>query len=161
MGGAYVKSITRTAPLWCAAALALLVGCAAPTVVPPATPTQARSKLSFRLALLAQSPQLGRAAADEQARALSLPPQGPGSLMHDPQGRLLVNIRMSDVSAGAVQSLGGAGAVVTNVSERDQVVTAFVPADDLDAVANLAAVQSVQEQLAPALGGRAVFPTPR
>jgi hypothetical protein len=151
--------IVRVGPLLCAAVFGALLGCAAP-IVPPANATQAATKLSFRLALLVQSPQLRGATADVQARALSLPPLGPGSLMRDSQGRLLVNIRTTDVTAAGLQALRDAGADVTNVSERDRVVTAFVPIAELEAVANVASVQSVREELAPAMGGRAVFPTP-
>lgn len=156
----------------CALALAAMVGCAPPVAVSPqATPTMVSpaarptlakpaGKLSARLQMLAQSPALGAASADEQARALSLPAQGPGSLMRDAQGRLLVNIRTADVSPNGQQELHEAGAVITNVSERYQVVTAFVAVSDLAAIASLPAVQSVQEELAPGGAGGAVFPTP-
>ncbi len=147
--------------------LSVLVSCAFPSATPnvdtpSAQPTsrKATGKLSARLEMLAQSPTLRTANANEQARALGLPVQGAGSLMRDEQGRLLVNIRSTDLSANAVQSLRDAGAVVTNVSERYQTITAFVSPGDLAAIANLPMVQSVQEELTPAGGGGAVFPTP-
>lgn len=152
-----------------AAALAVLAGCLptpaatflAPTstVASPVAP-KPTGKLSARLEMLAQSPSLLAASADEQARALSLPAQGPGSLMRDEQGRLLVNIRTTDFSAGGLQALRDAGAVITNVSEQYQVVTAFVAPDDLATIATLPAVLIVMEELTPGGGGGAVFPTP-
>jgi len=155
-----------------ASALAALAGCtplaatsplAMPTMASPAARpplTKATGKLSTRLALLAQSPALRAASVDEQARTLSLPAQGPGSLMHDADGRLLVDIRTADLSANGLQALRDAGATITNVSERYQVVTAFVAASDLTAIADLPMVQNVQEELAPGGTGGAVFPTP-
>jgi hypothetical protein len=156
----------------CALVLVALAGCAPPAAMsPPATPTitspaarpppaKSTGKLSTRLAMLAQSPALRTASADEQAHALSLPAQGPGSLMRDADGRLLVDIRTADLSANGLQALRNAGAVITNVSERYQVVTALVAVTDLTAIANLPIVQNVQEELVPAGTGGAVFPTP-
>src|SRR5947207_9699660 len=88
-------------------------------------PVKSSGKLSSRLQQLVQSPQLRTASAAEQARALSLPADGPGSLMRDKDGRLLVDIRVSDTSAPVLKSLSDAGAVITNVAEAYQVVTAF------------------------------------
>jgi hypothetical protein len=155
-----------------AISLATLTACAAPTIPaapsPLATPLptsgKPTSKLTPRLQMLTDSPALRAASAEEQARALGLPPQGPGSLVRDAQARLLVTMRTRDVSDEFQKALRDAGAVVTNVSERYQSVTAFVPIAQLTTVANLPAVQSVQEELAPGVGGGpadgAVFPTP-
>jgi hypothetical protein len=117
-------------------------------------------KLSARLQMLAQSPALGAASADEQARALSLPSQGPGSLTRDAQGRILVSIRSTDLSANGLQTLRDAGAVVVNVAEAYQQVTAFVAAADLGTIGNLPMVLNVQEELAPANSGGAIIPKP-
>ena len=138
---------TLASILFLAGAIAL-VGCAPLATVMPSP-----------LATVMPSP-LRTASADEQARALSLPPQGPGSLVHDAQGRLLVNIRMMDLSANGLQSLRDAGIVIKNVSEQYQQVTAFVAGADLETLANLPMVQNVQEELAPANSGGAVIPQP-
>jgi len=163
---------TWTSMLLCVLALVALAGCAPPAATsPPATPTmtspaarptpiRSDGKLSTRLAMLAQSPALRAASVDEQARALSLPARGPGSLMRDADGRLLVDIRTADLSANGLQALRDAGAMITNVSERYQVVTAFVDATDLVGIADRPIVQNVQEELAPGGAGGAVFPTP-
>lgn len=151
-------------PVWmtlllCPVTLAGLLGCAASATLPAATP-KAAGKLSTRLEVLAQSPGLSTASADEQARALSLPAQGSGSLMHNAQGQILVNIRTTDLSANGLQTLRDSGATITNVSDQYQVVTAFVAIVNLSAIANLPPVQSMQEELAPGAGGGAMFPTP-
>ncbi len=142
-----------------ALALIALVSCTpAPSAPYPANPKPS-GKLSARLEMLAKSPALRSASAEEQARALSLPPSGPGSLMRDAQGRLLVTIRMADLAPTQLQALRDAGAVITNVAEPYRTVTAFVEIADLNAIASLTTVESVQEELAPGTGGGAVFPT--
>ncbi len=148
-------------------AFALLTGCAAPSTVlpqssatPPPSVGKPTGKLSPRLDMLANSPALRAANANEQARALSLPPNGPGSLMRDAQGRILVNIRVADVSSNTLQSLRDAGAAITFVAEAYRQVTAFVAVTDLPAIANLSNVENVEEQLSPATSGGAVVPYP-
>jgi hypothetical protein len=125
------------------------VAAASPTTVSLPAPGQPTGKLTPRLQLLADSPALRSAGAEEQARALSLPAQGPGSLVRDAQSRILVSIRTSDVSDGFQKALRDNGADVTDVSEPYKSVTAFVPAVQLTAIAGLPAVLNVQEELAP------------
>ena len=144
-----------------------LVSCALEATTPKIQATATRpplakpsGKLSARLDMLANTPALHAASIDEQARALSLPVRGPGSLVRDAQGRVLVNIRATDLSAKGLQSLRDAGAVIMNVSERYQQVTAFVAMSDLAAVANLSTVMNAQEELAPENSGGAVIPNP-
>ena len=126
---------------------------AAPSATPaasaPATPT---GKLAPRLQQLADSPALRSASADEQARALSLPAKGPGSLVRDTQGRILVTIRTTDVSDTFQKTLLGLGTNIQDVSDRYQSITLFVPLDQLNAIAKLPAVQNVQEELAATPG---------
>ena len=126
---------------------------------PPQTTTtvalaQAKSvsKLSFRLEALAQSSALRAASAVDQADALSLPAQGAGSLVRNARGQLLVYIRMVDVSQTQLQTLRAAGAQIVHVSSRYRVVTAYVDAATLTSIADLTAVQSVEEALAPMVG---------
>ncbi|HEY6041683.1 MAG TPA: hypothetical protein VIX58_06095 [Anaerolineae bacterium] len=122
---------------------------ATPTLSGPVKPT---GKLSARLEMLAHSPAL-RASAPDQARALGLPEQGPGSLRRDREGRILVSIRMSGLAQEQLQELRDAGAVVVNVSEAYRTVTAFVQPPDLTRLASLAAIESIKEELAPGAGG--------
>ena len=154
---------TNISPATCQTSPSTIVPSVTPMNVNPTTrltPGKPTGKLSARLELLANSPSLRAASAEEQAGALSLPTQGAGSLMRDEQGRLQVNIRMADTLETQLQALRAAGAVITNVSERYHTVTAFVAPADLSAIANLAAVESVEEELSPAHGGGAVVPPP-
>ena len=125
--------------------------------VPMNKPT---GKLSSRLEMLAQSPALRAMSIQDQARALSLAAQGAGSLMRDAQGRILVTIRVTDAGDQNVQALRDAGAVIVNVSAQYLTITAFVAPDNLESIANLSFIQSVQEQLTPGTGG-GVMPPPR
>lgn len=147
--------------------LVLMVGCAAPQAVSPpaatATPLPSdkpMGKLSARLDMLATSPDLRAASADEQARALSLPAQGPGSLTRDAQGRVLVTIRVNDVSTRSLQALRDAGVIIGNVSDTYRQVTAFVAVSDLAAIANLSIVMNAQEELVPMNSGGLPGPYP-
>jgi hypothetical protein len=124
------------------------------TLVPPAQ-AKSRGKLSFRLDALARSASLRAANASEQARALSLPEHGPGSLMRNSRGQLLVDIRMTDLAPAQLQALRAMGAQIVHVSDRYRVVTALADAADLTRIADLRSVQSVTEELAPE---RAILP---
>ena len=116
-------------------------------------PVKSTGKLSARLEMLAQLPALRAASASEQARALGLPEQGPGSLRRDKEGRILVSIRMSGLAQEQLQELRDAGAVIVNVSEAYRTVTAFMQPPDLTRLASLAAIESIKEELAPGAGG--------
>jgi hypothetical protein len=107
---------------------------------------------------LADTPSLRTASPEEQARALSLPAKGPGSLVRDTQGRILVTIRTTDVSDSFQSTLRAAGIDIQNVSDRYQSVTAFVPLGSLSAIAALPAVQNVQEELTPSPGSGELAP---
>ena len=111
-------------------------------------------KLSSRLEALAHLPALRYAATQARARALSLPPSGPGSLIEDPQGRPLVYIRVADVGAPTLRSLRAAGAHIIYASASYREVTAYVDPAHLDQVAALAAVQNIREVPAPLHGGQ-------
>ncbi len=174
----------RKVLLFCTAMMLMLAGCSgaetatppipknspsSPVSAPPPTPTgnsptqsflpKATGKLSARLAKLVETPALLSGSPEEQARALSLPEQGPGSLIRDAQGRLLVNIRLSDLSAAQLQSLQDAGCVGTTVHAEYHTITAYVAVDDLSNVSDLSAVQSIAEELTPATGGSSILTT--
>ena len=110
------------------------------------------SKLTPRLYALAQSSALRAASVADQAQALSVAPDGPGSLMRDAQGRVLVEVRTADVSDAFQQSLRNAGARIEHVSERYQIIAAWVDTARLGEVEALPAAQSIQEVLAPIVG---------
>lgn len=125
-----------------------------PPLATPIALAQAKSssKLSFRLEMLARSSTLRAASRVDQASALSLAPEGAGSLLRDARGRLLVYIRMSDLSAAKLQALRDAGGQIVNIADRYQTVTVLVDAANLTTIANIAAVQSVMEELTPESG---------
>ena len=110
-------------------------------------------KLSPRLTLLVQSPALLSASPEDQAIALSLPAQGPGSLIRDGQNRLQVTMRVTDTSEAALAELTQAGAVIISSSKPYQEVTAWVSVVNLAELSSLPQVLSVTEDLMPGTGG--------
>ncbi|MGC2061796.1 MAG: hypothetical protein WA610_02380, partial [Thermodesulfovibrionales bacterium] len=122
--------------------------------------TRPGGKLSYRLDILAQSPGITTMSAEDQSVALSLAPEGPGSLMRDAQGRLLVYIRMADLSESSLQELTLAGAEIVHRSDAYQVITANVDIAALPLIEGLPAVLSIQEGLMPLAGGNR-FPLSR
>jgi hypothetical protein len=130
------------------------------TAVPPAEKTSsapasaaAMDKISSRLQILMTNPALASASPAEQSKAFSLPPNGGGSIRFDQQGRVQVNIRVSDVSDSTLQALKAAGVVVLSVSKQYLAVSAFISPLDLAAVSKLPAVLSLEEELSPELQG--------
>jgi hypothetical protein len=105
-------------------------------------------KLSFRLQLLSE-PALAQASADVQAEALSLPAKGPGSLLRNAEGKLLLYVAVSDISESAIKQLTQAGATVVNVAEAYCTVTIYAGSADLMPLANLPFVVSLKEALSP------------
>lgn len=105
-------------------------------------------KLSYRLSLLAE-PALSGQDVTAQAEAVGLPAEGAGSLIVDEQQRLLVYIRLADVSEENLDKLQTLGVEITHVAELYHVVTGFIPFDDLPDLEAEAVVESVQEVLAP------------
>jgi hypothetical protein len=138
LGGATAQSL---APIPVVPALTALNGVAALS-----KPT---GKLSARLQALADSASLQTASVEAQAAALSMPARGAGSFITDPQGRLLVDIRLSQVSPSALAALSAAGAHITDVSPAYQMVTALVATVDLARLANVPAVANIMEELTP------------
>jgi hypothetical protein len=98
------------------------------------------------------SPRLLALSRDPRARALSLPPSGAGSLVRHRNGRLVVQIRMSDLSAAAVGRLTAAGAHVFSTSTDYDTVTADVAPEALSTIATDPDVTYVGEVLSPRVG---------
>ena len=114
------------------------------------------SKLSSRLQMLAQSPQLRVANAQTQARALSLPPSGAGSLLKNAQGQLLVYLYTDDLSQANLDAIQNAGATIVHVSAEYHVVTVYVNAANLNALAGIAAITGMREELQPMVQGNGI-----
>jgi hypothetical protein len=103
--------------------------------------------LSARLAELATQP-LRSAPPAKQARALSLAPEGPGSLLRD-GNRVLVRVGFDTGALAGVDALRAAGARIVNVSQRYQAVTVAVRPADLHAVGAVPRVGGVVPILTP------------
>ena len=103
--------------------------------------------LSPRLAELAK-PSLRSAPRAEQAEALSLAPDGPGSLLRK-GNRVLVDVRFDHGAAAGLDGLRAAGARIVHLSRRYQTVTVAAKPVELPGVADVARVQGVTEVLAP------------
>jgi hypothetical protein len=98
---------------------------------------------------LADDPVLSQQDPHTQAQALGLPAEGPGSLLRNAQGDLLVYIRLTQISGASLKQLEEAGAVLVHVAAEQRTVTAYVAPAKLRALAEVAAVESVREELRP------------
>jgi hypothetical protein len=107
-----------------------------------------RGRLSWRLSALSRDP-LKSASSSAQAAALSLPSSGAGSLVRHRGGRVVVQVRMSHLSAAAIGRLAAHGANVISTNADYGTVTADVRPGALGAIANDPDVAYVAEVLAP------------
>jgi hypothetical protein len=123
---------------------------------PSAAPSPDGGQLSPRL--LAVAPPsvaaAGPAAADARARhAVDPPPQapasGPGSLLRRPDGRYVVDVRMTDVSRPAQDRLQATGVSILSVDPDIDTITVAAAAGQLAAVAGVSGVIAVTEVLTP------------
>lgn len=103
--------------------------------------------LSPRLAELAK-PAVRSAPPDEQAEALSLAAEGPGSLVRD-GNRVLVEVRFDRGAATGLEDLRQAGAEVVSVSPRYQTVTVAAKPAELRALNGVPRVAGAREVLKP------------
>lgn len=99
------------------------------------------------------TPALRSAPPAVQARHLSLPTRGPGSLLRR-GGRIVVTARVASTAPAVVGALRGAGADVMTVSARYGMVTVAVAPRDLGRIASIAGVRSVQPVLQPLTAAR-------
>ena len=132
--GALASALSPTGGLAPASALAALA--------PPSD-----GALSPRLAELAK-PAVRTAAPAEQAQALSLAAEGPGSLVRD-GNRVLVEVRFDQGAAAGAEDLREAGAEVINVSPRYQTVTVAAKPGELRALNGVPRVAGAREVLHP------------
>ncbi len=131
----------------CGLAVPVSAGAAAPGT--SAAPTS--RALAPELSRLA-SPALRAASPDEQAAALGLPAEGPGSLVREGD-RVVVEARFESGAVAAVDALEAAGAEVLLASGRYQTVAASVEPADLPALAAVPGVASVLPARAPIVYG--------
>jgi hypothetical protein len=140
------------------AVAALQLGTAGPSLAgndrPASSPRLAAKtgKLTPTLTALARSSRLRHETSRNQARALSLPARGAGSLMRR-DGRLLVEVRVTRTSRAQLGAIRRAGGRIVHVSARYATVTAAVGYGSLRPIARLKGVQFVQEVRAPMIAG--------
>jgi subtilisin family serine protease len=119
--------------------------------VPGLALAKSHGKLSSRLAILSKAP-YSTAPASVQARAVSLPASGAGSLLRTKSGkRLIVYVRTSGPAAAVAEAIEATGATVVNVSRRYRVITIAATTAQLAPLAKLPEVTSAFEALAPVL----------
>jgi hypothetical protein len=116
-----------------------------------------KGKLSFRLDALTKYPDLNKASNRDRGIALSMRSEGRGSMVRDTAGRIMVSIRMDDVSEARIAELRNRGARIVHVSERYKVVTALVDPAYLHSIGSHAPVRHMREVIKPAR--RATCPT--
>ena len=142
--------IERSGPIANVAAVALLVGVAVLAAIAGTASAATGPRggaLSPRLAALASANVKAKGEVD-QARTLSLPAHGPGSLLRSGT-RVLVDIRVTADPRRWLGALRRAGARTVFVSRRYRTVTAAVAPASLRSIAAVADVSSVVEDLAP------------
>lgn len=106
------------------------------------------SKLSTRLQRLTEASLL-QEDEETQAQELGLPASGPGSLMRNENGDVLVVIRLADTSEATLAEVETLVASMENVAEEFNTVTAYINPAQLAALAALESVESIQEELSP------------
>jgi hypothetical protein len=107
-----------------------------------------QGKLSHRLELLAQ-PDFRRLDLQTQSQIMGVASTGPGSLLKNEAGEVLVYIRLTDTSAANLEALAKAGANIVHVAEAYRTVTAFMEVGQLTGVVELAFVESLLEVETP------------
>ena len=112
---------------------------------------KSQGKMTHRLAALAASAELRGRGATIQARTLSLPQSGPGSLMRS-GSQILVDVRLANLDPDSIQALTAAGARVTFVSAEYQTAVAYIDPTSLAAVADLPNVVGLEEEFTPQTG---------
>jgi hypothetical protein len=141
-------TLCLSSTLICLAFVLLPAALAAPGKPPASVAT---SRLSDRLTALA-TPELRSAPRAEQAQRLSLPANGPGSLLRAGDD-VVVDIRAATTSDRFQHALRAAGAERLDVSARYGIVTAAVGIGELHAVAAVEGVEAVTEDLTPVFAG--------
>jgi hypothetical protein len=128
--------------------LALVLTCAAAAPTAAAAPSRPHhGDLSPRLAELAK-PSVRSAPRAKQAREVSLPVRGPGSLLRE-GNRVLVEVRFHRGAMADVDDLRRAGAKIVNVSTRYQTVTVAAKPSELRRLSAIPGALGASPMLTP------------
>jgi Subtilase family len=130
-------------------ACALLLPLASPAAAVEAPERRdGRNGLSPRLAELSQ-PSVRALPPVAEARTLSVASRGPGSLLRDDRGRVLVEVGFDGGATAAVEDLREAGGSPLSVSRRYQTVSVWASPGQLTRLADVPGVGAVTEVLRP------------
>ncbi|HVV89115.1 MAG TPA: hypothetical protein VHB53_01355, partial [Solirubrobacterales bacterium] len=127
---------------------ALLLAVDAPGAV---AATGAGGALTPELARLA-APAIAAKPAPEQAAALGLPAEGPGSIVHEGE-RVVVEARFEAGALARLEALRAAGAKILVASRRYQTVALSVEPADLEAIAAVPGLTTVAPSRRPVFYG--------
>lgn len=116
--------------------------------MPAASAAPTSGALSARLKVLSSS-KMAKASPAAQAKAVSLPAKGAGSLLRNSSHNLLAYVHVTSASAATVARLRSAGAGIVDVSADYGVVTVSAPAGSMARIAKVSGVRVVQEALTP------------
>jgi hypothetical protein len=145
----------RAAVLACISALCaafgLMPGAAAAAEVPAAGGSGEETPLSPELVTLAE-PSMAAASEAQQAEAISLPAEGPGSLVRE-GGDVVVEAHFEGGAQAGTGALEVAGATVLDTSARYQTVALAVAPEDLQALAEVPGLEAVEAALEPVFYG--------
>jgi Subtilase family len=112
--------------------------------------------MSPRLAAVVDQMLLERAGTltvDRLIEASGLPTDGPGALLTDHRGRLVVDVTLSESTRRALASLATVGAELIATDDGPVLATVAVPIDAVRALADLPTVSYVAEVVAPLRSG--------
>ncbi|WP_027184648.1 S8 family peptidase [Desulfovibrio inopinatus] len=108
-------------------------------------------KLSYKLDLLSQT-RFRSKSRSTQAKMLGImdtTKPTPGGLMQTTDGKIVVDLFVTDTDQATLDAIAEAGADILHVSARYAVITAAVATNQLDAIAALPAVKNITESPIP------------
>jgi hypothetical protein len=132
-------------------AMGLLPGAALAAAPPPAERSAEATPLSPELTTLAE-PSMAAAPEAEQAEAIALPAEGPGSLVRE-GGEVVVEAHFEAGAPARTGALEEAGATVLDASARYQTVALSVAPEDLGALAEVPGLETVEPSYQPVFYG--------
>jgi hypothetical protein len=108
--------------------------------------------LSPRLESLARAAAQGASRTNE-AHVVGLPPTGAGSLLRRPDGRILVRLRLTDLSRRTRTAVVATGATFVADGHDNATATVAIATTQLTALASLPGLRWAQEEMTPRVNG--------